>query len=299
MSKDTNVSSEHNRDGPDYFGYYKCRVEKLLSQDEDFQLFTSSKALEFSGKESCQVRGENDYGASCSLFGNGVGNELSDFKRERLRTLLLQGVNVLTPEVDEMLYPVVQTREIQMHRRNRKASSSLGVAANKDGTGQSPRKKLKISPLDPQLASPTNPGSNVAHKISVNGTTGPEESKVNDDEHRQFLIDNDSPEVEEILQNVSDELSSKLAHMDQQLEELLNVVASVCRPMTVPEKNQLQKMIKELPPKNLDRVVELIAHAEKRSHDEINVDLEKESNITLWRLYYYVQAVEKARMPSL
>ena len=35
-------------------------------------------------------------------------------------------------------------------------------------------------------------------------------------------------------------------------------------------------MLKELPPKNLDRVVELIAHAEKRSHDEINVDLEKE-----------------------
>ena len=50
----------------------------------------------------------------------------------------------------------------------------------------------------------------------------------------------------------------------------------LCRPLTFPEKIQLQKMIKELPPKNLDRVVELIAHADKSSHGEINVDLEKE-----------------------
>lgn len=85
-------------------------------------------------------------------------------------------------------------------------------------------------------------------------------------------------------------------------------------------------MIKGLPPKNLDRVVELVERgkpAEKRSHDNIFVDLEKEvqekprdafyeitlililtcvlhlqSNVTLWRLYYYVQAVEKARKLS-
>lgn len=111
--------------------------------------------------------------------------------------------------------------------------------------------------LSPQHASPNNSGSNVASKIPVNGTTGPEESKVttilysfflsiffgfmsvkcillkktslmstgeftfinmlqvslfytlvcifqvNDDDHRQFPIENDSPKVEEILQSVS------------------------------------------------------------------------------------------------
>ncbi|KAM6573295.1 hypothetical protein CsatA_017375 [Cannabis sativa] len=298
MSKDRNVSSEHNRDGPDYFGYYKCQAQKLLTQVEDFQLFTSSKSSDFSGKKSSEDRGESDFVAPCSLFSNGVGDELSDFKRERLKTLLLQGVNSLTPEVNEMLYPVQQMREIRMHRRNRKNSSSLCVAPKNGDTGQSLLKKHKISHLTPQVASPINPGSNVANKISVNGTTGPEESKVNGDDNRQLLIENDGPEVDNILKGVSDELSSKLGYMDQQLEQLLNIAVSVCRPMTIPEKKQLQKMIKGLPPKNLDRVVELVEHAEKKPADEIKVDLEKESNITLWRLYYYVQAVEKARLLS-
>ncbi|KAF4397400.1 hypothetical protein G4B88_027140 [Cannabis sativa] len=217
-----NASSEHNRDGPDYFGYYKCQAQKLLTQVEDFQLFTSSKSSDFSGKKSSEDRGESDFVAPCSLFSNGVGDELSDFKRERLKTLLLQGVNSLTPEVNE----------------------------------------------------------------------------VNGDDNRQLLIENDGPEVDNILKGVSDELSSKLGYMDQQLEQLLNIAVSVCRPMTIPEKKQLQKMIKGLPPKNLDRVVELVEHAEKKPADEIKVDLEKESNITLWRLYYYVQAVEKARLLS-
>uniref|UniRef100_A0A803QLC7 NET domain-containing protein n=1 Tax=Cannabis sativa TaxID=3483 RepID=A0A803QLC7_CANSA len=198
----------------------------------------------------------------------------------------------------QMLYPVQQMREIRMHRRNRKNSSSLSVAPKNGDTGQSPLKKHKISHLTPKVASPINPGSNDSNKISVNGTTGPEESKVNGDDNRQLLIENDGPEVDNILKGVSDELSSKLGYMDQQLEQLLNIAVSVCRPMTIPEKKQLQKMIKGLPPKNLDRVVELVEHAEKKPADEIKVDLEKESNITLWRLYYYVQAVEKARLLS-
>lgn len=56
-------------------------------------------------------------------------------------------------------------------------------------------------------------------------------------------------------------------------------LVAIYRPMTLPEIKQLQKMIKALPPQNLDRVVELVERgkqAEKRSHDEIFVDLEKE-----------------------
>ncbi|PON46463.1 NET domain containing protein [Trema orientale] len=334
MSEETKGSGEHNRDGPDYFGYYTRQVDGLLSNDEDFLLF-GSRTSESSGKGSGDVRRENGTENGCeasrSFFGDGLGAGLSDFKRERLKALLLQGVNVLTPEVDEMLYPVVRTRGIQMHRSNRKRI--LSGAASKDDVSQSPQKKLKITPVSPsmsppQLASSTDPGSNVAKKISscchdketVDGNSEEpkeeesnfysnsgiekESREVNDDDHRQFLLENDSPEVDEILKNVSDELSAKLGHMDQQLEELLDIVMSKYRPMTLPEKKQLQKMIKELPPKNLDRVAELVERgkrgkpAEKRSHDEIFIDLEKESNVTLWRLYYYVQAVEKARKLS-
>ena len=104
MSKDTKVSSERNRDGPDYFGYYTRQVKELLSRDEDFLLFPSPKTSDLSGKESGDVRVENGCEVSHSLFSNGVGDGLSDFKRERLKALLLQGVNVLTPEVDEVFW---------------------------------------------------------------------------------------------------------------------------------------------------------------------------------------------------
>lgn len=64
----------------------------------------------------------------------------------------------------QMLYPVVQSRGIQMQRRNRKRLSSLSGAASKDDAGQAASKKLRISPCH--------------DKEIVNGTIGPEEPKV-------------------------------------------------------------------------------------------------------------------------
>lgn len=96
--------------------------------------------------------------------------------------------------------------------------------------------------------------------------------------------------------------------------------------MTLTEKQQLRKLVQKLPPKNLDRIAEIIRRGkptEAQSCDEILVDLEKEvnkmrehfiwilfrisnpsknvvqDNRTLWRLYYYVEAVEKARVLAL
>lgn len=98
--------------------------------------------------------------------------------------------------------------------------------------------------------------------------------------------------------------------------------------MTRAEKQELRKLIQMLPQRNLNRVVEIVQHsklAETRSSGELFVDLEQEvkakrkkkrqehdiecsldaifnllqnivfqDNVTLWRLYYYVKAVEKA-----
>lgn len=51
--------------------------------------------------------------------------------------------------------------------------------------------------------------------------------------------------------------------------------------MTLAEKQQLRKLIQNLPPKNLDRAVEIIRRGkptEAQSCDEIFVELEKEVN---------------------
>ncbi|KAK9037291.1 hypothetical protein V6N11_022210 [Hibiscus sabdariffa] len=58
-------------------------------------------------------------------------------------------------------------------------------------------------------------------------------------------------------------------------------------------------MIQKLPNENLARVVEIIQRGRPTGNtcgEENFVDLEKEENVALWRLYYYVEAVEKAKM---
>ncbi|XP_020414749.1 uncharacterized protein LOC18782382 isoform X5 [Prunus persica] len=260
-TKDLVGSSEHDKIGPDFFGYYTRLVTELLSQEEDFPPF-ASQSSDLSQRRSGDVRGkdviEHSYGTSGSLFGNSIGTGLSDFKKERLKSLLRQGVNFLSPEVDEMLEPVVAISRLKSQLKSRNCLSS---------------------------------SKETARLIAV-----PEEPKVDDD--LQFLIEKDSLQVEETVKKYSDEFSATLGHMEQQLEKLLDTVMASCRPMTLPEKHKLGKLIQKLPPKNLDCVAEMLQHRNAaciNSSDEIHVDLEKQSNVTLWRLYYYVEAVEKAR----
>ncbi|CAJ1786476.1 unnamed protein product [Sphenostylis stenocarpa] len=79
------------------------------------------------------------------------------------------------------------------------------------------------------------------------------------------------------------------------------ILTPIYRSMTLAEKQQLQSSIQKLSARNLDRVVELICRnrpVAERSCDKIFVDLETEDNATLWRLHYYVEAVEKAKTLS-
>lgn len=101
--------SKRRKLGPDYFGYYTHEVVELLSQNEDASPFASkssdvsqSRCVEVIGKD----RIENADGVSGSLFSNSLGNELSEFTKERLELLLRQGVKVLAPEVDEVCWGI-------------------------------------------------------------------------------------------------------------------------------------------------------------------------------------------------
>ncbi|KAJ0113607.1 hypothetical protein Patl1_02884 [Pistacia atlantica] len=324
------ASRGHGKVGPDYFGYYACEVKELLSQDEDFLPFTV-QTPEMSKRKCGEVRGQDTIdgrgsGASSS-FSDSIGAGLSDFKKERLKSLLRQGVFDLTPEVDEfntntdILYaillgcndfcfgpfemdrlvkwldPVIAMCQLQSQIRNKKSLSSDIGTASKGHAGEVPFKKHKTSSSFSSTSIP-------AHPNPLNSESCKEVilllafSWCLVDGDLQFLLENDSLQVEEMLKKYFDELSATLGHMEQQLEELLNAVVSKCRPMTLFEKHELRKMIQKLPPNNLDRVVEIVRHnksAEPQSSDEYFVDLEKEDNITLWRLYYYVNAVQKAR----
>ncbi|GLJ08841.1 hypothetical protein SUGI_0096940 [Cryptomeria japonica] len=88
----------------------------------------------------------------------------------------------------------------------------------------------------------------------------------------------------------SDEVFQKLSNIEKDIEEFLRATTSKCRAMSMMEKEELVRRIRDLPPNGLNRVVEIIEQAETSldiSAEEIHVDLDKADPATLWRLYYY------------
>ncbi|KAI5386445.1 hypothetical protein KIW84_072832 [Lathyrus oleraceus] len=286
------MSNAPRRVGPDFFGYYSSEVVNLLSQDEDVLPVTTQ--LSELPQNNCGGGVKNlvnhSYDFSGPLYSNVVGAGLSDFEKDRLKSLLRQSAVTLSSEVDEVVGPVFTMYDLQSGLRSKTHSLSLATMTSDDAL-QIPSKKQKVS----SPSSSARPGPH-----AQNSDVNPQSSmKVRSD--LQFLLENDSVEVDKMVIKYSDELSGTLGYMEQELEILLDAVMSKCRPMALVEKQQLQRLIQRLPAENLDRVVEIICRsrpAEEQSCDKIFVDLEKEDNATLWRLYYYVEAVEKAKSLS-
>ncbi|XP_024014647.1 uncharacterized protein LOC18023046 isoform X2 [Eutrema salsugineum] len=115
----------------------------------------------------------------------------------------------------------------------------------------------------------------------------------------QILRRTDPGLFEEIERKHTNDVLASLDNMKQQLEKLLDNVATKCRPMSRGEKRDLQKSIKELPGENLKRIAGIIKDhyvaSGKEFRDEVTVNLEEEDNILLWRLHFYVGAVKNAR----
>ncbi|WRX20063.1 NET domain - like 1 [Theobroma cacao] len=246
--RDSFGSVKQFKAGPDFFGFYAREIADLLSQNES--TLSTSNASELSQGKYGMVNGKEAMDCShqdaSSLFENSIGAGFSDFKKGKLKALLRQSVNDLSMEVDEMLDPVVAMSQL---RYKLKSNNSLVAASN---------------------------------------------DNVEDD--LRFLLENDNPLlVEQTMKKYSDELSSTLLHMEQKLEETLDTIMSKCsaalfhltsisvasiyRPMTLIEKQQLQKLIQKLPQENLVRVVDIIQRgrpAGKSRGEEIFVDLEQE-----------------------
>ncbi|KAK4417834.1 hypothetical protein Salat_2196100 [Sesamum alatum] len=292
-SRDLTTSEEFNRVGPDFFGFYRNEVSELLSQDED--LLPPDQTSDLAGnicevdrekgstKNSCRTKDSNGIIGSASLFSNGIGALLTESKKERLKSLLRQSVFTLTQEVDEMMDPVLSICRIRSCLRCKESILSLDASARKADEPERPHKKLKVLPEC----------SNQKNGSIMNSDTTVDAVGIEMDDDLRFLLENDSTKVEELMKKHCGELSDTLDHMEQNLDELLNIMMTTCRSMTPAEKQQLRRLIQNLPPRNLDYVVEIIGRNKlsvKSSCDEVHVDLDKEDNVTLWRLYFYVTA---------
>ncbi|PKI68364.1 hypothetical protein CRG98_011272 [Punica granatum] len=207
--------------------------------------------------------------SSCTeLFTDAIAARLSDAKRERLRLLLRQAVFVLTPEVDEL----------------KQLETCSDTTSDSDIVEFIP-KKLRTS-------SPASPASSSPHESPVR-----DEPNSKGDDYMEFLLKNQSSKVEPLLKKHYDDLSAMLENRRQRLEELLDAVMSKCRLMTSSEKERLRKRVVKLPEDYLGRALEIVGHrkgSDTESHDKIFEDLDKADNITLWRLYCYVEALKNS-----
>ncbi|KAL3624290.1 hypothetical protein CASFOL_033106 [Castilleja foliolosa] len=271
-------STLNNKVGPDLFGFYTSEVAELLSKD--FQ-------LESGLPKNTATKENNGIKSSTPLFSNGIGALVSsEFKKERLKSLLRQSVFTLTKEVDEMIDPVLSICQIRSRLKCKGRLLRLDASSCKADKPHQPLKKLKRGCSNHLTNGP----------IKNSDAQDVEESVEIDDDMR-LLLESDTTMVEELMKNYSNEFAAKLNHMEQKLEELLNISMTSCRQMTLVEKQHLRKLIQNLSPNNLDRVTEIIGQDKNFSCSEVHVDLAEmgQCNSMEIAFLHFHHPVEEAR----
>ncbi|KAK9093353.1 hypothetical protein Syun_028264 [Stephania yunnanensis] len=95
----------------------------------------------------------------------------------------------------------------------------------------------------------------------------------------------------------SRDINNELFDVQMHLEELRDMVVQKCRKMTVEEKRKLGSGLSQLSPEDLTKALEIIA--EKNSNfqptaEEVDIDIDAQSELTLWRLKFFVKEALEA-----
>lgn len=216
---------------PNYLGYYKEMVSKILSGSNELLIPSVERD---SGEVWSSSISSSSASAYAPLFRGGLVTGISVAERERLKLYIDQSIKSLKCETDKILNQLLEKLDTDSDLEccsliNRMPSSS------------------SFCPL---------------HSSTALNSKYP-------------------PSFDQAQKN---------------LEEFLDVIMSKCRPMTCGEKQQLGQRIRSLPKKALERVVEIIQyrHHTLKPMDEIDINLDEEDDVTLWRLYTYVEMVRNA-----
>ncbi|XVF00432.1 hypothetical protein REPUB_Repub04eG0001000 [Reevesia pubescens] len=92
--------------------------------------------------------------------------------------------------------------------------------------------------------------------------------------------------------NMARELSNELCEVDLQLEKLRQIVIQKCRKMSTEEKKKLGTALTRLSPEDLSKALEIVEENNpgfQPTAQEVNLDIDAQSELTLWRLKVFVQ----------
>uniref|UniRef100_A0A0D9WLK2 Bromo domain-containing protein n=1 Tax=Leersia perrieri TaxID=77586 RepID=A0A0D9WLK2_9ORYZ len=119
-----------------------------------------------------------------------------------------------------------------------------------------------------------------------------EERKQKDEETNGVPKANISPE--EAIAKLAKDTDDELTDINKQLEELRQMVIQRCRKMTADEKRKLGAGLCHLTHEDLNKALEMVAQDNpnfKITDEVVDLDMDAQSETTLWRLKFFVREV--------
>ncbi|XP_062227974.1 transcription factor GTE1-like [Phragmites australis] len=121
------------------------------------------------------------------------------------------------------------------------------------------------------------------------------EEKRQKEESKDVVLTNASREAS--IAKLAKDTDEELNGINMQLEELRKMVVQRCRKMTTDEKRKLGAGLCHLSPDDLSKALEIVAQDNpsfQTKAEEVNLDMDAQSETTLWRLKFFVrEALER------
>ncbi|KAK8658749.1 hypothetical protein V6N13_036945 [Hibiscus sabdariffa] len=131
----------------------------------------------------------------------------------------------------------------------------------------------------------------IKSKMEANDGTGYKNEKRQGEEEAKAELDVKLAQ-EAVHANMAKELSNELCEVDLQLENLRRIVIQKCRKMSTEEKKKLGTALTRLSPDDLSKALEIVAENNpgfQATAQEVDLDIDAQSELTLWRLKVFVQ----------
>eukprot|EP00262_Sarcandra_glabra_P011457 TRINITY_DN2747_c0_g1_i1.p1 TRINITY_DN2747_c0_g1~~TRINITY_DN2747_c0_g1_i1.p1 ORF type:complete len:380 (+),score=103.08 TRINITY_DN2747_c0_g1_i1:172-1311(+) len=106
---------------------------------------------------------------------------------------------------------------------------------------------------------------------------------------------------EDATAKMAKDISSELQEIDLHLEELRELVVQKCRKMSTEEKRKLGSGLSRLSTEDLNKALEIVAKTNpsfQNTAEEVDLDMDAQSESTLWRLKFFVKEALEAQARS-
>ncbi|KAB1219647.1 Transcription factor GTE1 [Morella rubra] len=127
-----------------------------------------------------------------------------------------------------------------------------------------------------------------------------EEEKRREDEEAEAQLEMQLAQ-EVAHAKMSRDLSNELYELDMHLEDLREMVVQKCRKISTEEKRKLGAALTKLSPEDLTKALEIVAQNNpcfQATAEEVDLDMDAQSESTLWRLKFFVKDALEAQGKS-